>query len=603
MGKQAARVLIDIAGHMGPIIAGSPNVWIGGMPAARQGDGFTCSSHGIGSITDGELTVLINGKPAARMGDKTCCATPPDPPIVGSPPKGEHVTAAENADKNGIVHENENSPDWVDIDAKAMYAGYEISDSNKDGTYDTIKGQVSALDMESHFGNDYVGSTLDLQVLHAKGEARAGWGDGYYGANSSAEAKVAGGTIDAHLGDKDSRIAYAEAKGDLFYAEHELTGETYTGGEEKKYGLKIRTKEQAGIARGSAGVGTDMLKGKTEGELKDDKGRSMAKGEAGIPTEASVGGAVGAVGWDVGLETYADLDKCNLVAQLDIGLAAVLGIDLHIGGSINYKPLKDFWGWIWGTDEPEVLTGVIITGCPTVLIGPDTVVKSSDSPSGFNPKQAVADFITSNAERAHDLYLLALELGEKYPWAVDALMPAIEALGNGAELVTDTNPETMGWEDLTSVWLFEKGNYDDESPIIFGPNAKTTQDMKKLEGAQQAREKALEAIRNGDTSTINHTWKYGQNEFYDGIKEGNVATSFLGSYGTEVQITPNPDGSYTLDYTASNTTGWASGTRLRKDNDGNGVHDAIIPDKKRGEGIPLGGNLKEIWQWSETVNP
>ena len=51
----------------GPIISGSPNVIIGGMPAARVGDAAVC----IGppdKVSAGSATVLINGKPAARWG-------------------------------------------------------------------------------------------------------------------------------------------------------------------------------------------------------------------------------------------------------------------------------------------------------------------------------------------------------------------------------------------------------------------------------------------------------------------------------------------------------------------------------------------------------
>lgn len=54
----------------GPIVAGSGNVLIGGMPAARKGDMLVC----IGppdSIKAGSGSVKINGKPAARMGDGT----------------------------------------------------------------------------------------------------------------------------------------------------------------------------------------------------------------------------------------------------------------------------------------------------------------------------------------------------------------------------------------------------------------------------------------------------------------------------------------------------------------------------------------------------
>lgn len=54
----------------GPILTGSPNVFIGGLPAARVTDKVTC----VGPpdvIVMGSPTVLINGLPAARMGDQT----------------------------------------------------------------------------------------------------------------------------------------------------------------------------------------------------------------------------------------------------------------------------------------------------------------------------------------------------------------------------------------------------------------------------------------------------------------------------------------------------------------------------------------------------
>jgi uncharacterized Zn-binding protein involved in type VI secretion len=54
----------------GPIVAGSPNVIIGGMPAARVGDMAVCVGP-PDKISSGSSTVLINGKPAARMGDST----------------------------------------------------------------------------------------------------------------------------------------------------------------------------------------------------------------------------------------------------------------------------------------------------------------------------------------------------------------------------------------------------------------------------------------------------------------------------------------------------------------------------------------------------
>lgn len=47
----------------------SPNVLIGGSPAARLGD--ECSCGPPDTIARGSATVQINGKPAARMGDST----------------------------------------------------------------------------------------------------------------------------------------------------------------------------------------------------------------------------------------------------------------------------------------------------------------------------------------------------------------------------------------------------------------------------------------------------------------------------------------------------------------------------------------------------
>ncbi|WP_181442029.1 PAAR domain-containing protein [Swingsia samuiensis] len=79
MGKPAARITdmhicpetTGTVPHVGgPIIKGSDNVFINGLPAARIGDNLIC--HGpMDIIAAGSPTVLINGKPAARMGDQT----------------------------------------------------------------------------------------------------------------------------------------------------------------------------------------------------------------------------------------------------------------------------------------------------------------------------------------------------------------------------------------------------------------------------------------------------------------------------------------------------------------------------------------------------
>jgi uncharacterized Zn-binding protein involved in type VI secretion len=56
----------------GPIMAGSSNVIIGFVPAARVGDSCLCPPVGPSdSIVKGSLTVIINNMSAARMGDST----------------------------------------------------------------------------------------------------------------------------------------------------------------------------------------------------------------------------------------------------------------------------------------------------------------------------------------------------------------------------------------------------------------------------------------------------------------------------------------------------------------------------------------------------
>jgi|GEM_PF-471233 len=105
----AARVG-DLTAHLAPLAPGpgSPNVFIGGMPAWRIGlDMHVCPApgvpHGPGPTSPGALTVLINGAPAARASDfvveptggpdvitlgcPTVLIGPPTPPPTGGPAK------------------------------------------------------------------------------------------------------------------------------------------------------------------------------------------------------------------------------------------------------------------------------------------------------------------------------------------------------------------------------------------------------------------------------------------------------------------------------------------------------------------------------------
>lgn len=79
MGKPAAtitsmhicpKVTSKVPHVGGPVITGSPDVRIGGLPAARKGDTLVCVGP-PDTIKSGSGSVFINGKPAARVGDPT----------------------------------------------------------------------------------------------------------------------------------------------------------------------------------------------------------------------------------------------------------------------------------------------------------------------------------------------------------------------------------------------------------------------------------------------------------------------------------------------------------------------------------------------------
>jgi uncharacterized Zn-binding protein involved in type VI secretion len=78
-GQAAARLGDEIT-HGGPIITGSPDVFIVGPPSARETDLVYCAIHEEQIIAQGSLTVLVNGLPKARVGDLISCAATIAPP-------------------------------------------------------------------------------------------------------------------------------------------------------------------------------------------------------------------------------------------------------------------------------------------------------------------------------------------------------------------------------------------------------------------------------------------------------------------------------------------------------------------------------------------
>lgn len=215
-------------------------------------------------------------------------------------------------------------------------------------------------------------------------------------------------------------------------------------------------------------------------------------------------------------------------------------------------------------------------------------------------KDAIANGVTATAELVHKMYMQA----DRYLYYH---YDQIEYINNGlriakffAKLNTNFDIHTMNFKDLVLIWLFELG---DTSHFYFGNGDVTTNRLRTEEGVTTVRNMAISKIRNGDLSSTYYYWTYGQPAFWNGVTEANITTSFTGSYPTTVTVTNNNNGTYTLHFSMQNTTGWESGTRLRKDNDGIGGHDGIIPNKVRGAGIKLGGNIIQDWNWTEVITP
>jgi hypothetical protein len=154
----------------------------------------------------------------------------------------------------------------------------------------------------------------------------------------------------------------------------------------------------------------------------------------------------------------------------------------------------------------------------------------------------------------------------------------------------NTDPHTAGYGDLFVAWLFELGPQE----WRFGPNDRTTQFLKTHEGAERARQ-SIRAQRAAGVAfpKYDRQWTYDTGQYWKSLTTLDP-TLFLGSY--QVKATVTPDRPNEIQFEIRNRSGWESGTRLL------GNDQAIIPDRRRdGQGIHLGGNMEQVWRWSEPL--
>jgi hypothetical protein len=219
-------------------------------------------------------------------------------------------------------------------------------------------------------------------------------------------------------------------------------------------------------------------------------------------------------------------------------------------------------------------------------------------------KQAISTGITSSAELTHKMYSKLSVIATNHPVSISFINIIIDGIRTAASTVIDTNPNTCNWTDLFNMWMFELGgNQPNDSQLNFNGPSFTVSSLQGQQGVSEARSIAINQIANGNLNPIiSHSWTYGQQAFYNGITNGNIATSFLGSYTTNVTITVLPNGQHVLTFSITNPSTWDSATRLRIDNNGDGVHDGIFPNHVRNapNTLHIGGNFNQEWNWTET---
>jgi len=192
-----------------------------------------------------------------------------------------------------------------------------------------------------------------------------------------------------------------------------------------------------------------------------------------------------------------------------------------------------------------------------------------------------------------------------------------------AKSKTNFNKRTMTFNDLLYIWHFElnENSNQDKTEFKFGVDDYTTKYFIKHIDFKNARKKAIEqaklAFSKGETSgnlyqidskTGNRrNCVYSEYHFEDilpTIVEKDAFMLTVGSYMIEIF--------YKIDlqkkcanfkYVLSNTTGWESGTRFIIKKPWEIQNQPIIPNKKRGEGIHLGGTIKQKWVFSELQVP
>jgi len=355
MGQPAARATIDTSAHTGPIQSGSPDVIIGGFPAARKGDTLSCSKHGSGAIVGGSSTVLVNGVPLARLGDQTKCNTSGSPAPAAPKPAAPQYwggTAAKKAGEDGMMHGD-------NYDARVLGAYASMEDKSLNGDLDTgsVGFSMSDITLGNMKSQDLVRGEMrnKLAVGNATGSLYGGDNSIYgFNANGALTGVQYGGTAAAGK----EKWLYGGIAGDVTIgtAEAKAVLEGYTGNN-GRYGF-------------TADVGAEAKGIKAEGMANVDiLGFIIADAKADV-NAGSFGGSLGG-------SLFWDATDYSANVRLTGGVATFVGLKGDASVKVVFSRVFDLIDYIWGDDDEPATApapvdsgdGTIITGCVTVLVG------------------------------------------------------------------------------------------------------------------------------------------------------------------------------------------------------------------------------------------
>lgn len=346
MGLPAAR-LGDPAAHGGTIVFGAPTVLIGGMPAARVGDPIACPGftgpvpHIVGNITMGSTSVMIYGAFAARQTDMTGCGLMGMsgftlPPFFGPPAPPPTVTGAIDPEAGSV---------WGDGNAGFLY-GEHSGYANNDGVSDSVKGSFEHVGGTHNFdvGGSATGSLDGLTGSAEYHSANSGFGGG-------ASAGVSGFSAKGTLTDPNGTSL--GASGGIGNAAAGI--DTLVGSDGRRTGVALGASLQASGAEGQVDVGSVIR---------------IPFTNYSINAGGTLGGSVAAVGGAGAAGAYHDAadNRYHLMGMIDLELVigVKLGLDISFGQAPPLPP---------GTPNGAIgiglpmTPGVVIMGCPTVLIG------------------------------------------------------------------------------------------------------------------------------------------------------------------------------------------------------------------------------------------